>query len=106
MLLEHEHALASSWHSADRTLLHPYAGAPSHVAVTALGDCGRNLPASLEGSRLADKLQAMVDFDLEELQAIDPPRGYGRDRAGPRRQPATAASGPRPAVPHSQAVHT
>lgn len=38
-----------------------------------------NLPASLEGSALADKLQAIVELDLEELQAIDPPRGYGRD---------------------------
>ena len=38
-----------------------------------------NLPTSLEGSRLADKLQAIVELDLEELQAIDPPRGYGRD---------------------------
>jgi len=38
-----------------------------------------NLPASLEGSRLADKLQAIVELDLEELQAIDTPRGYGRD---------------------------
>ena len=38
-----------------------------------------NLPASLEGSRLAEKLQAIADLDLEELRAIDPPRGYGRD---------------------------
>jgi hypothetical protein len=38
-----------------------------------------NLPASLEGSRLWDKLQAVVELDLEELHAIDPPRGYGRD---------------------------
>ena len=38
-----------------------------------------NLPTSLEGSRLADKLQAIAELDLEELQAIDPPRGYGRD---------------------------
>ena len=38
-----------------------------------------NLPDYLEGSRLADKLQAIADLDLEELQAIDPPRGYGRD---------------------------
>ena len=38
-----------------------------------------NLPASLEGSRLADKLQVITDLDLEELQSIDPPRGYGRD---------------------------
>jgi hypothetical protein len=38
-----------------------------------------NLPQNLESSRLADKLQAIVEIDLEELQAIDPPRGYGRD---------------------------
>ena len=38
-----------------------------------------NLPTSLEGSRLAEKLQAIAELDLEELQAIDPPRGYGRD---------------------------
>jgi len=37
------------------------------------------LPASLDGSRLADKLQAIVELDLEELQAIDIRRGYGRD---------------------------
>ena len=38
-----------------------------------------NLPASLVGSRLAEKLQAIAEIDLEELQAIEPPRGYGRD---------------------------
>jgi hypothetical protein len=38
-----------------------------------------NLPASLDGSRLADKLHAIAELDLEELQTIDPPRGYGRD---------------------------
>jgi len=38
-----------------------------------------NLPANLEGSRLAEKLQAITELDLDELQAIDPPRGYGRD---------------------------
>ena len=38
-----------------------------------------SLPANLERSRLADKLQAIVELDLDELQAIDPPRGYGRD---------------------------
>jgi hypothetical protein len=38
-----------------------------------------NLPASLEGSRLAEKLQTIVELDLEELQAIETPRGYGRD---------------------------
>ena len=38
-----------------------------------------NLPANLEGSRLAEKLQAITEIDLDELQTIDPPRGYGRD---------------------------
>jgi hypothetical protein len=38
-----------------------------------------NLPANLEGSRLAEKLSAICELDLEELQVIDPPRGYGRD---------------------------
>jgi len=37
------------------------------------------LPANLEASRLAEKLQAIVELDLEELQVIDPPLGYGRD---------------------------
>ena len=38
-----------------------------------------NLPPNLESSPLADKLQAIAELDLEELQAIEPPRGYGRD---------------------------
>jgi len=37
------------------------------------------LPVSVEGSRLAEKLQAITELDLEELRAIDTPRGYGRD---------------------------
>ena len=38
-----------------------------------------NLPPNLESSALADKLQTIVDLDLEELQVVDLPRGYGRD---------------------------
>jgi hypothetical protein len=38
-----------------------------------------NLPPSLDGSRLAGKLQAIAELDLEEVQAIDPPSDYGRD---------------------------
>jgi hypothetical protein len=34
-----------------------------------------NLPENLEGSRLADKLQAITELDLEELQAVDLPGG-------------------------------
>ncbi len=37
------------------------------------------LPDSLRDSSTAEALQAIVDLDLEELMAIVPPRGYGRD---------------------------
>jgi hypothetical protein len=37
------------------------------------------LPPNLQDGRLADALQGICDFDLAELQAIDPPRGFGRD---------------------------
>jgi hypothetical protein len=35
------------------------------------------LPENLTESRTAEKLQAIVDLDLDELLAIEPPRGYG-----------------------------
>jgi hypothetical protein len=38
-----------------------------------------NLPAGFEGTRLAQKLLAITELDLEELQSMDPPRGNGRD---------------------------
>jgi hypothetical protein len=38
------------------------------------------LPTNLQDSSLADALQAICDLDLAEIQAIDPPRGFGRDR--------------------------
>ncbi len=37
------------------------------------------LPDSLRDSATAEALQAIVDLDLQELMAIVPPRGYGRD---------------------------
>jgi hypothetical protein len=37
------------------------------------------LPDSLRGSATAEALQEIVDFDLDDLAAIMPPRGYGRD---------------------------
>ena len=37
------------------------------------------LPDSLQESALAEALQAICDLDLDELQAIDLPRGFGRD---------------------------
>jgi len=68
---------------ARRTLSRPQRWAAAVAALIDLRDQYRawldNLPASLDGSKLADKLQAIVELDLEELQAIDIPRGYGRD---------------------------
>ena len=37
------------------------------------------LPASLHDGATAEALQAVADFDLDALAAIEPPRGYGRD---------------------------
>ena len=37
------------------------------------------LPSSLQDSITAEALQAICDLDLTELQAIEPPRGFGRD---------------------------
>jgi hypothetical protein len=38
-----------------------------------------SLPDNLRDSPLAEALQAICDLDLSELQAIIPPRGFGRD---------------------------
>jgi hypothetical protein len=37
------------------------------------------LPANLRDSDTAAALQAICDLDLDELLAIEPPRGFGRD---------------------------
>lgn len=39
------------------------------------------LPINQRDSAMADALRAIVELDLSELQAIEPPRGFGRDRA-------------------------
>ena len=38
-----------------------------------------SLPDNLRDRPLAEALQAICDLDLSELQAIVPPRGFGRD---------------------------
>ena len=38
-----------------------------------------SLPENLAESPTAHALQAIVDLDLSELEAIEPPRGFGRD---------------------------
>jgi len=37
------------------------------------------LPANLQDGTVANALQRICDLDLDELQAIEPPRGFGRD---------------------------
>ena len=37
------------------------------------------LPENLLATSLGEKLQAIAELDLEPVQDIDPPRGYGRD---------------------------
>jgi hypothetical protein len=37
------------------------------------------LPEPLHDGATGEALQAIVDLDLDDLLAIDPPRGYGRD---------------------------
>ena len=68
---------------ARRTPSRPKRWAAAVAALVDLQDEYRawldHLPASLEGSTLAEKLHAIAELDFEELQAIDPPRGYGRD---------------------------
>ena len=38
-----------------------------------------SLPDNLQDSATAEALRAICEFDLSELQAIVPPRGFGRD---------------------------
>jgi hypothetical protein len=38
-----------------------------------------NLPDSLQDGTTAEALRMICDLDLSELQAIIPPRGFGRD---------------------------
>ena len=37
------------------------------------------LPESLQQTALGEKLQAVTELDLDSLQAVEPPLGFGRD---------------------------
>jgi hypothetical protein len=37
------------------------------------------LPPSLEDGATAEALRAICEFDLSDLQSLEPPRGFGRD---------------------------
>jgi hypothetical protein len=75
----HAHAAAL----APRVVPRPQRWAAAVATLVALQDEYRawldRLPESFEGSLTAEKLQAITEIDLDELLAIDPPRGYGRD---------------------------
>src|SRR5690349_257759 len=69
--------------TARRVLPRPQRWAAAVETLVSLQDEYRawldRLPESLEESPTAEKLQAIIELDLDELQTIDPPRGYGRD---------------------------
>ena len=61
---------ARRWHESVSTLIELQAGYGSWLAA---------LPPNLQDSALAEALQAICDLDLSELEAINPPWGFGRD---------------------------
>ena len=54
---------------------HRHARRPSGRVCRLAGSLAKNL----RDSAIADVLQAICDLDLGELQAVEPPRGFGRD---------------------------
>ena len=38
-----------------------------------------SLPENLRGSAVAELLEAICELDLDSLQEVEPPRGFGRD---------------------------
>ena len=38
-----------------------------------------SLPANLQASSLAERLEAVCEYDFGDLEALEPPRGFGRD---------------------------
>ena len=38
-----------------------------------------NLPDSLRGAVVGEKLEAICEYDLAELEDLEPPLGFGRD---------------------------
>ena len=42
-------------------------------------DCLDKLPNALCDTPYGERLQAIVEADIEALEEIEPPRGYGRD---------------------------
>ena len=38
-----------------------------------------SLPENLQGSAVAERLEAICNLDIDFLQEVEPPRGFGRD---------------------------
>jgi hypothetical protein len=76
-----QHASAAA--RASRSLPRPRRWAIAVAALLALQEEYRawldSMPEGLQDSSTAEKLREITELDLEELSAIDPPRGYGRD---------------------------
>ena len=58
------------WHDAVQTLVDLQA---------AYQDWFDNLPDSLQATALAERLAAICEYDFGDLEALEPPRGFGRD---------------------------
>jgi hypothetical protein len=58
----------------------PHGRLVSHIEYAAWLE---NLPDSLQDGTTAEALRTICDLDLSELQAIIPPRGFGRDGLSP-----------------------
>jgi hypothetical protein len=63
-------SLADKWRAAVATLL---------ALQAKYADWLDALPETLLETPTGEALQAIIDLDLDELAAIEPPRGFGRD---------------------------
>ena len=67
--------------SSQRSRTHRWRGAVA-VLMAVQRECDAQLqalPDHLQDSDAAETLQAICDLDLSELEAVEPPRGSGRD---------------------------
>ena len=80
-----EHLKAKARPARDRTLRNQRSR-PQHDAVATLvslrdhySSRPDNLPETLHDTSCGEKLPAMAELDLDDLLAIEPPRGYRRN---------------------------
>ena len=56
----------------------PRAKLPKTLTQAGYQDWRDNLPDSRQGSAVAEKLEATCEYDVGDLEALAPPRGFGR----------------------------